>query len=292
MKKLSLVWAASFALTSLFLTSCKDEEVDPKKPTINFVGASTSNQTVKLGEVATINVVTAKGDKNLDKLTFRIEGNIVPKERIKVNGEALTTDGEYKIKATEDAGKTYVISFTASATAKTETLVIAVSDNDNLTNGLSAIITTSNFAITSATAKLLGAQSNAAGSYFDATGSVIPGNNAKTASNIVFSYASLTAGSSLVSPLTSDRTQFDLTTGSDNSATTYFAASTLDFAAVTGDQIATITASTSKSVLIENGKTYSFVQGGVKGLVKVTGLVTGLSGSVTVDVKWVSTAAM
>jgi hypothetical protein len=285
MKKLSLLWAAAFAVTSMFMTSCKDEEVDPVKPTIAIVGSSSTSFSVKPGADVAFEVSVKKGDKNLDKLTFRIDGGLVSKERIMVGGKAATTDGEFSV-ANESA--VYSIVIKAKATAGTETVQLAIVDKDALTAGLTLNITTSNYVVSSYSAKLLGAQNAAAGSFLNNEGVVKSKADATSASNIVLSYASITAGSSLVSPNSVDRKALGLDKGgSDNSVTTYFATTTLDFATATGDAIAGVTAS-NKSVVIAKGSTYVFVQGNLKGLVKVTDLISTDTGSVTVDVKWVT----
>ena len=63
MKKLSLLWAAAFAVTSMFMTSCKDEEVDPVKPTIAIVGSSSTSFDVKPNADVAFEVSVKKGDK-------------------------------------------------------------------------------------------------------------------------------------------------------------------------------------------------------------------------------------
>jgi hypothetical protein len=287
MKKLSLLWAAAFAVTSMFLTSCGGEDPEPAKPTIAIVGSSSTSFDVKPSADVAFEVSVKEGDKNLDKLTFRIDGGLVAKERIMVGGKAATTDGEFSV-ANESA--VYSIVIKAKATAGTESIQLAIVDKDALTAGLTLNITTSNYAVSSYSAKLLGAQSASAGSYLDATGTVITGDKVTDATNIVLSYAFLSQGSSLVSPRMSDRTPFELKKGSTNSASTYFTTTTLDFATANGDAIAGVSATTT-SVVIAKGSTYAFVQGNLKGLVKVNELLTSLTGSVTVDVKWVTVAS-
>lgn len=297
MKKLSLLWAAAFAVTSMFITSCNDEDVDPVKPTIAMtVTGSASSFNVPAGSKITVAVTTAKGDKQLDKLTFRVAGNPLDISRFTVDGNASKVAGEYTIPNSKDAGANHVIEFTAGSTAGTEAIQIAIVDKDNLQASISVTVTVNNYttsAITSTSAKLLGAQSNATlGSYLDASGTVISQTSATSASNIVLSFAYLTAGSSLVSPKTDDRKTFSLTKGSDASETTYFSTTTLDFATATKEQIAGLAAATTKSVVVTKGSTYSFVQGDLKGIAKITDLTTGLEGSVTVDVKWVTVSPL
>lgn len=290
MKKFSLLLKVTLAATAVFFASCKgDDAVDPVGPSLNFVGATTKSFSVKPSDTVSFDIVTAKGDKNMDKLTFRIAGNPVAAERILVNGTVLSTAGEYKIKASEDAGKTYTIQFVTSSTATTENLILAVIDNDALTAGLTVNVTTTAYSITSYSAVLLGAQSAAAGSYLNTGGMVKQQADATTASDIMLSFAELglTFDGTLISPNTTDRKAEGLTKGSDNSATTYFATTSLGFDA-TGEQIANATVGTAnkKIAAVKNG-VYLFEQGSIKGLVKVTAIVDSINGtgSVTIEVK-------
>lgn len=297
MKKLRLLLTVSVAAMTLMFTSCKpDDTVDPVGPSFDFTASSAKSFSVKPNDTVTFTVVTAKGDKNLDKLTFRVSGNPVLKTRVLVNGEVLSTDGEYKIKASEDAGKTYTIKYVAASTSATESLVVAAIDNDALTAGLTVTVTTSSYATTSYSARLVGAQSNVElGSYLSTSGVVTGQATATTATDMMLSFAQLGLSftPTLISTKTDDRTPEGLTKGSTSSATTYFSSTSLTMNA-SGDDIAAATVgATAKKITVAKDGVYLFQQGNIKGLVKVTSLSvvsTAATGTATIDVKTVTIA--
>lgn len=142
MKKLSLLYAVAFATLTMFMTSCSSEDVDPIGPKMSFVGTSSVNEYVNAGDSVVFEFITSKGDKNLDKITFRVNGNALNEARYTVNGEELTSSATYSIKNNEKNGATYTIVIYAASTAGTENIEIALSDKDGLTAGLSVSITT------------------------------------------------------------------------------------------------------------------------------------------------------
>lgn len=145
MKKLSLLYTAGLAALAIFTTSCSDDdttEITAAGPSINFVAASEVNETVNLTDTISFQLITAKGDKNMDELTFRVNAAGLAEGRILVDGEALDIASTYSIPNSEDAGATYAIQIVANTVFGTENIQIAVSDNDGLTSSVSVSLTT------------------------------------------------------------------------------------------------------------------------------------------------------
>ena len=164
MKKLSLLYAVALATLTMFMTSCGTEEVDPEGPSLKFVGRSSVNEYVNVGDSVVFEIITEKGDKNMTEITFRVGGNAFAPSRYTINGETLDASATYSIPNSEDAGKTYEIVIYASSEETSETIQIAVADKDGLTAGLSATISTDLSALGARTGKVnhaLGAEEGA-----------------------------------------------------------------------------------------------------------------------------------
>ena len=173
-------------------------------------------------------------------------------------------------------------SVTPSATV-TAVYVDVVDNNDKTTSATLSLNMGSAYGLINTwTNILLGAQSNANGSYFaSSTGTVFTSSTAPANVSIIdIAYTVLSGTESLVSP--------SITTISGN--ITSFVASTVtaaQFNAMTNDSILTsISNASATSIGITSGGVYAFVNSaGKKGLVNVTALVTGTSGTATIAVK-------
>ena len=153
MKKLSFLYTAALSALAIFSTSCTSEDVDPEAqgPTISISNATEVNKYVNVGEETTFSFTTAKGDKNMTDIKFRINGSVFDNTRFTINGESLEEGENYSIPNSEDAGKTYEIVMSANSEAGTESIVISVTDKDGLTASFTAKITTDVTALKTAT---------------------------------------------------------------------------------------------------------------------------------------------
>jgi len=151
MRKLSLLLSMAVVAMSVLFTSCSDDEsVDAVGPSINFVGASEVNETVTIGSTDPISfdIITVRGDVNIDRITFRVNGAALAEGRITISSssddemEVLGADSEYSVPNSEDAGATYTIYISPNTVVGTENIQIAVVDNDNEQAGLSVTLTT------------------------------------------------------------------------------------------------------------------------------------------------------
>jgi hypothetical protein len=299
MRKLSLLWASALAATAVFLTSCgEDDPVAPVGPKIATVG-TVGTISVQPNTSSTFQVVVSKGDKDLKSLQFRINGSAPDAAKFKVeakkqsqsNFDAVSA-GSYNIAS---GNETYDIKVTPLV-AGSYPLVVSVIDKDDLAAGLSAItVNGESYSIKATTAQLtVGAQNAGPDSYVDDALAVVKQADATTATNIIISYAENGTTPTLVSPVKADREAEipGVTKGSATTTSTYFGSTSLDFATVTGDDLAAITSSVNKKIAIEKGKSYTFVQGTVKGIIKVVDITMGATNSVastiTIEIKMVN----
>lgn len=317
MKKTILLFAISIITAFIFLASCKPSEVepsliavpldttvvivdsvdtskvlDPVGPSLEFYAASNQSFVTYVEDTITFAVVTAKGDANLDKLTFSVDGNLVEKTKILVDDQVLSVDGEYMIKASEDTSKTYTIKYITNSTSATETLVVAVIDEVALTKSVEINVRTIAYAPTTLSSITLGAQASVFGSYLSASGIVTNSNLATSAKDMLISFAQVgfNFAPNLISPNTNDRIEAGLAKGSDGSATTYFCATDLTLSA-SGKDIKNASVCIDKHVTPVLNGVYLFRQGDFKGLIKVTELNAPSnvpSGSVVIDLKQIN----
>lgn len=313
MKKFSYLFLSLFAAMSLLLTSCGDDEVDAKKPTITFLtgqdGLISSDATIKLGESFKVKVNGTKGDKDLETLTIKKDGATISVDLITelyndISKKAITvTNGAYALANSEDEGFTFTITITPNK-EETSPYVFMLTDKDGLTSEVSLNITVgSATTVSSAVIKAdqkLGAQTAASPGYYSvANGPISSANFEASKASVNFSYgitdmngSETSVSSKLIS--ISDRSAEGLTKNTTGGITTYFATTTLDYATVTDAQINALTASSTSTIKIEAGKTYAFVSGSSKGLIKVTSITDATDstkGEATISVKSITTAA-
>lgn len=140
MKKLSYLVFAMFALSTVFLTSCGDEETDPVGPTLNFVGASSADATVKAGQTITFKINAQKGDEDMKTLTLREEGNPLDTSRFTVAGEKQESSS-VSLKSGDKNVFTKEITIVAPSKVGVTTVAIAVVDDKGESAGLQVTIT-------------------------------------------------------------------------------------------------------------------------------------------------------
>lgn len=286
MKKLSNLFYMSAMAAVVFLSGCSKSTTDPKPaPTVSITGAtgSTSNTSgyYSTGDKVTITFSATTGE-NIDQIvvsevTYGSSTVTTPLKTIKSGFTSKTTDSES-------------YEYTILSSSGPIDLKVEVKDDKGAT--ASTIFTIK--LLSTYTAKLLGAQHNAAGAYFSSkTGLVYTGGDfAANVNNIDITFAEI--GSPLTVPtiLSSDQRGTEgLTTGTGG-LKTYFKSSSLDFSSAKASDLAGITASTSQKTSVSQNGVYEFVNPtlGTKGLIKVTNLVAGsdltkTDGSVTIDVK-------
>jgi hypothetical protein len=285
MKKLFFLLSMSAIALSLFLSSCGDDKDDPKPaPSISaYIGTSSVKSiTVDKDEPVTITYTVTTGE-NIEKIEVieRVGGSTKP-----VTGFPKTS--KFKT-STSDEGVVVVVS------TGTEVFYdFKVTDSKGATQTVTVTLNPASEAKTFATytARLVGAQTNSEGSYFaSVTGLVYKAADAATNKSIIdVTFAQIgspTTTPRLISPDFRGDASIGLTAFADGT-TTYFKASSLNFDTVNDSQLAAISASTSKSIIIAQGSTYEFVNAaGKKGLIKVTNYTagTGTNGSITIDVK-------
>jgi len=307
MKKLSIIALNLFVAASLLLTSCgKDDEKTGASVVLDSDGdyvASGEEVTVTPEAEVMVRMVVKKGDANMTQVEVRADGglDLVSPTRLTWTGFAdnqtiasaaisnpVILDGDDK----DDFIAVLTIKVPASnAVSGFYTYSINITDKNGIVTTKSIKVKVSAATLSSYTAKLLGAQSAAEGSYLTYDGNVISQTNAAAnASSIVLSFGQVGGSftSKLISPLTADRTAEGLTKGVDGGNATYFKASSLSFDSVTASELEAISASSSKSIAVTLDGVYEFVSNGKKGIVKVTALSengTDAKGSVTLSVK-------
>lgn len=283
MKNFKFLYYVLFAAVVPFLSSCGDDDNVALPPSLEFVGAAgTGSATVAAGDSVTVKFIANAGDANLSTVTVQREGLSYSKygnNGIK-NISGSTHQDSVRLAAPSSGSFTYTI---------------AVTDKDGLS--ASREFTVSGVTMSSYTAKLLGAQNAAAGSYFDATtGTVFTSSqlaNSASAVDITFAVTGPTTTELTPKLISPDNRVEEGLTSDVNQTATFFSTSTLDFATVTTSQLAAITAGTNKSITITQDGVYQFVTAaGERGLVKVTNLNAGLATDnfdteATIDVKLV-----
>lgn len=271
-------------------TSCsKDEETPAPTITINTnsLGADQTGGSASTGTVVTINL-TADASEGISKLNATKT----------ISGTETTLSG-YPVTSgfTSSTKHTWNATYTIVETSGTVTLKFSVEDKKGKLSSKTFTINISDLA--SYSAKLLGAQTNAAGSYFSAsTGLVMTSAEANAnVSAVDISYAAL--GGSATPTLLSWKWRADASTGLTGTVPagakeTYFASTSLtasDFTGITSSSDAkfsgaSVTASSPQFVGVETNKVYAFLTAeGKKGLVHVSSITAGTAGSVTINVK-------
>jgi hypothetical protein len=285
MKKVKLFVLMLLAGTTLFITSCsKDKDTTL---VINFKGGAayiSQDKTVAPNATFTVGIIATKSPDGPKLAHFTVTRNFSVGPDLQTPVDSVISDDI-----------TWERSFNARLTDGTEKWTFKITDKDGVTAEVSFTLTTHTAVtygqINTWSAKLLGAQNAAAGSFFASSSGNIytQADAAANAATIDVSYGVITPGNeSFISP--SERATYGFTpyTGA---TITYFDASSITPAVfdvlVNDSLIKDITTPATKVVsnIALNG-VYKFVNAaGKKGLIKVTALTAGAAGSVTISVK-------
>ncbi len=282
----SYLWLVFAGLIGL--SSCSSDEETPA-PTITINFTSLGNQTTGSANTGdTINVnLTAKASEGIEELNATST----------YNGSETNFPGyPKKSNFTSSTEHTWTASYVVAQNSGTVTLKYIVKDKKGKI--ASKTVTVNIADLSSWSAKLLGAQSAAAGSYFaSSTGTVYTSSEAlQNVASVDISYAFLTAGPTLLSwAFRADPSTGLTATVPAGALETKFAATSLsaaDFISISSSSdnkfsqaVASVTSSSAQKVVVEATKVYAFMSGSKKGLVHIDQINTGLNGSVNINVK-------
>jgi hypothetical protein len=279
------------------LSSCGEDDENAPAPTLTFTSGGAASGSFNSGETvdftmtlsSTVDFTSLKGT-----LVYTDNGGASKTVTVKDanNGDAelnYTKNSDIK----EDYAGTEVVKVALPSDAKrgTEwTLSVAAANSGGTTTA-----TFKGKVVNVYTTKLMGAQSNSNGSYFNsATGNVLSGANASaTPAGVDITYAALGSPIPLSTILSyKQRTAEGLIGVPAGAEESYFAETTLvpaDFLSETkswASLFTGVTIGTTQKVNIQTGKIYAFKnKAGKMGLIHVANIVDGLDGSVTIDVK-------
>ncbi|MBN1413639.1 MAG: hypothetical protein JW973_00955 [Bacteroidales bacterium] len=287
MKKRKLLYGLGILSLTALLNSCGDETTG-LAPEITF-----DDSEITLAEGVTTAVLTGKivAEEKLDQVNvFKVAG--MAENQIKTytsfnSGDVTTTDDLNYTFRIEVSGVTEDISVKIEAIDK---------ESQSSTKSIAVKVTASPALKAEFTAILMGAQSSTYGSCLDAnTGTVykISGDQAKnnaTLIDILYYYGS-TNQATLAAP--NDPTvngvsqDFDWTSTWSVQNATKFGTSSLDYSTVTPTQVNAISGlSATKLTSLSVGSVVEFqTADNKKGILKVTALETGASGTITLSVK-------
>ncbi len=273
---------------------------------LNFPGSGIVEIDAKAGDVLSIAVEINKGETRPKTLRVYSTDCVNAKGTIVAfKGQPQTNNSgeEVDLRNVDKQVRTVLYTVPSGMTPIYLNFEIDERGSDKITYKRLKINVTNSGVIDSFTGVTLGAQLNALPSRMSSsTGYVYLA--CETASNIDYidvTYASTGADSYLASNPARFESPIGLTAKStdcsqtgegtlptDGGKATYFAASSANFASATDETLNNLSVSSSDNqyIKISNGGVYAFVTStGKKGLIKVTSLTTGTSGSVTVDVK-------
>ncbi len=324
MKKQSLLYSLLFVVTVGFLASCSKDDEAPQPSTpdecaaatfpattgtatvnfLNFPGSGIVEISAKAGDVLSIAVEINKGETRPKTLRVYSTDCVNAKGTIvSFKGQPQTNNSgeEVDLRNVDKQVRTVLYTVPSGMTPIYLNFEIDERGSDKITYKRLKINVTNSGVIDSFTGVTLGAQLNALPSRMSSsTGYVYLA--CETEANIDYidvTYASTGADSYLASNPARFEAPIGLTAKStncndegtlptDGGKATYFAASSANFDSATDETLNNLSVSSSDNqyIKISNGGVYAFVtSSGKKGLIKVTSLTTGTSGSVTVDVK-------
>jgi hypothetical protein len=283
----SYLWLVFAGLIGL--SSCSSDEETPA-PTIvintNSLGSNQTGGSASTGTTVTINL-TAEASEGIEKLNAT---KTVGGTETTLNGYPVTGNFNSSTKHTWNA------TYDVAETSGTVVLKFSVEDKKGKISSKTFTINVADLNVWSA--KLLGAQSAAAGSYFaSSTGTVYTGSEAQqNVASVDISYAFLTPGPTLLSWAFRADPSTGLTASVPAGALeTKFAATSLtatDFIGINSSSdakftegVGSVTSSSAQNVVVEESKVYAFMSGSKKGLIHIAQISTGLGGSVSINVK-------
>lgn len=280
MKKLFFITLTLAAITVLFSSCKKDETNDISISLAGDAGYTSTDATVTPGETVKIKwTATSSIDMEFVSIT---------KDDIAIN------DWDKKV-IDSDSKSTYVdeVILTAPQNVGAYVYAVVIYDGDKKELGSKSIVITVEEEVVagqvnSFTAKLLGSQSNAAGSFFaSSTGLVYKTSELTTEikPKIDITYGTLTSGDAVMSASVRESKGFPAISGATE---TKYIASTLDISTIIDDsQLTTIDfTSATTDIIISLNQVVAFKNASGKiGIFKVVSYTSGASGSITIDVK-------
>ena len=278
MKKVNLLLFSVFVVLAGLVSSCtKDTTYDTCISFAGDTGYTAADATVTSGSTFKV------------KWTVTSSTNMAYFSILK-DGSAYDVWSQKEIPSASKSTYIAEVTITAPLTAGTYTYDFVVYDKDKVELGRKSIVITVTAAVqlNSYTAKLLGAQNNAAGSFFvSETGDVLLTSQLTTANRpkVDITYGINNSSSTVMSASVRESLGFP---AFSNATETKYKASSLDISAVTNADLVAIdfTSGAATSIVVAQSSTYAFKNAAGKvGIFKVTVLVAGTSGSITIDVK-------
>ncbi len=281
----------------LGFSSCSEDEENSPAPTLTFTSGGAASGSFNSGETvdftmtlsSTVDFTSLKGT-----LVYTDNGGasktVTVKDANNANAELnYTKNSDIK----DDYAGTEVVKIALPSDAKrgTEwTLSVAAANSGGTTTA-----TFKGKVVNFYTAKLLGAQSNSNGSYFNsATGTVLSGTNASaTPAGVDITYAALGSPLALATILSYKQRGTDglagVPAGAEESYFVETAIAPADFLSESkswSSLFTGVTIGTVQKVNIQTDKVYAFKnKAGKMGLIHIQSIVDGVAGEVTINVK-------
>ncbi|MES2630127.1 MAG: hypothetical protein V4616_14275 [Bacteroidota bacterium] len=289
------------AFSSATFVSCEKENNDDnsvKKPSVALVTPANSSITVTPGSTVTVEVLAASGDAKLVSFAVQVSQNGGPftdysNAFTPSNNDTTFNENNYTYKRTLP---------TLSGTGSIQYKFVAT-DKDGLEGSTTLSIKVESTAISTYTAKILGAVNSSTGSFLSTgNGVVYTIANAKTNSSLIdfVYYYTTTNMASMAAP--DDATAASIYNNASNGIQTWATKNSTKYAKApltsastfdgindgAGIGLAHLTASPNASSVtaLAVGNVVTFTTaGGKDGVFKVSKITTGANGSITIDVK-------
>jgi hypothetical protein len=303
MKKLKYLVITALVATSVFVTSCKDEEVVEPNPTATMTSPTGGTADVNTGD--TVNF-TFTGSANVDLTNFKITVAYDGKAAVPYIFTAASTNDSVLVKGTKSF--TYNSIVVAADVAGTEVYNCSVTDENGnvgsakltLTVTAAVPVDTIGDPIDTYSTKLMGGQTHSTvGSFFATTTGTVylyaDANSNQALIDFVYFYGT-TNEATMAAPNDADANtahgdKFDSWTTKNATKFKTTTVTTAEFDAIAGDQAIlaeTTGAADTKLNMLATGNVGAFVTaGGKHGLFKVVS-IAGTSGAdreITIDVK-------
>lgn len=286
MKKIKLFALLLLAGATVF-TSCKKDDPETAAPSITFAN-SVSSFEIDYSTMANPYVISIIPSVTAEA---EIDAFTVSKKDAGGNSTPITVTGDFKGKTSFT--ETFNISLDSAGNFPYQ-IIFYVTDKEARSQEKIYTITkkvaqnpTGN-PIHSYSAKLLGAQDASAGSFFASSNGTIYSQSqaAANAAIIDITYGVISSTPKIMALTQRGTNGFTAVSGGQN---VYYKLSTItvaQFDAMTNDLgFANITASTDQTITVAQSNVYEFVNATKKGLFKVSNIVAGNAGSITIDVK-------
>ncbi|HQH41470.1 MAG TPA: hypothetical protein PLC81_02500 [Bacteroidales bacterium] len=283
MRKKNLLLVVAFTgMAAVTFTSCS-EDTTGTGPVITFLNNQTE-VTLNPGQTSYTVAGTVTSDAGLKEVKF-----------FKVIGDNETQDGQ-AVTSFSDKNN-YPFQHDVTGITQEMKLKVQATDKDDITNSSSFTIKISLPAIQTWTGKTLGAQSSSTGSFFASVDGTVMTLNQATSNQAKADFAYYYGDVNLATLAAPDDASLNGGTGNftwcqswTTKNQTRFAPTNLTTAEFDAATATTINAladpAESKVTSLAQNKVIAFkTASGKKGLIKVTSITTGASGSITLDVK-------